>query len=244
MSLTRKLLSASGVMLGVMLLISSADLMVTQDLKGDLNRAANITARRQYLAGEVSTATAEMAGAERGSVLASVLGAAAEAEQYRQSFATRAARLQQALRDLHGLSEGADEGGMLATLDRQTAQLLEAHQELHQASAGQQMDAALQIEPEIDDSQHAVKYRITIREGDIYKMGDLEILGLRSRTKDLLQNNWTLLTGDTYNSAYTRRFVAQALKDVLNTGEWNTDIQETLDRKDKTVDVTLHFVAK
>jgi outer membrane protein insertion porin family len=106
------------------------------------------------------------------------------------------------------------------------------------------VDAAVRNEPELDDSQHTVRYRLTIREGDVYKMGDLEILGLHSRTKDLLQNNWTLLTGDTYNASYTRRFVAQALKDVLNTGEWDTDIQETLDRKDKTVDVTLHFIAK
>jgi hypothetical protein len=74
-------------------------------------------------------------------------------------------------------------------------------------------------------------------------MGDLEILGVESHTKDRLRNNWTLLTGDTYNSGYTRRFVSQALKDVLK-GEWKSDIQETLDRKDKTVDVTLRFDAK
>jgi outer membrane protein assembly factor BamA len=106
------------------------------------------------------------------------------------------------------------------------------------------MDAVVKVAPEVDDSQHTVKYRLTISEGDIFKMGDLEILGLESRTKDRLQNNWTLLSGDTYNSGYTRRFVSQALKDVLTKGEWNTDIQETLDHKDKTVDVTLRFDQK
>jgi outer membrane protein assembly factor BamA len=84
---------------------------------------------------------------------------------------------------------------------------------------------------------------LTIHEGNIFKMGELEILGVDSRTKDRLQNNWTLMSGDTYNAAYTRRFVNQALKDVLTTGEWTTDIQETVDRKDKTVDVTLRFIA-
>jgi outer membrane protein assembly factor BamA len=106
------------------------------------------------------------------------------------------------------------------------------------------MDATVRTEPKLDDSHHTVRYRYVIREGDIYQMGDLEILGVDSRTKDRLQNNWTLLTGDTYNSGYTRRFVSQALKEVLTTGEWDTDIQETLDRKGKTVDVTLRFVAK
>ena len=106
------------------------------------------------------------------------------------------------------------------------------------------MDVAVRAEPELDDSQRTVRYRYIIREGDIYKMGDLVVLGVDSHTKDRLQNNWTLLTGDIYNSAYTRRFVSQALKEVLTTGEWDTDIQETLDRKDKTVDVTLRFIAR
>jgi outer membrane protein assembly factor BamA len=105
------------------------------------------------------------------------------------------------------------------------------------------VDATVRIEPQLDELQHTVGYRLVISEGDIFKMGDLEILGLDARTKDRLQNNWTLLTGDTYNSGYTRRFVSQALKEVLTTGEWNTDIQETLDRNDRTVDVTLRFVA-
>lgn len=105
------------------------------------------------------------------------------------------------------------------------------------------MDAAVQVQPAIDESQHTVKYVLSIKEGDIYKMGDLEIVGVDAYTKDRLQNNWTLLTGDTYNSGYTRRFVSQALAQVLK-GEWRSDIHETLDRKDKTVDVTLRFDAK
>jgi outer membrane protein insertion porin family len=106
------------------------------------------------------------------------------------------------------------------------------------------MDASIQSTPELDNASHIVSYRLTIHEGDVFKMGELEILGVDSRTKDHLQNNWTLMGGDTYNSAYTRRFVSQALKDVLTTGEWKPDIRETVDRKDKTVDVTLHFIAR
>jgi outer membrane protein assembly factor BamA len=106
------------------------------------------------------------------------------------------------------------------------------------------VDASAQATPELDNASHTVTYRLTIHEGDVFKMGELEILGVDTRTKDRLQNNWTLVGGDTYNSAYTRRFVSQALKDVLTTGEWSPDIQETLDRKDKTVDVTLRFIAR
>ena len=106
------------------------------------------------------------------------------------------------------------------------------------------MDVAIDSQPEIDDAQHTVKFRLSIKEGDVFKMGDLEILGVDPHTKDRLQNNWTILSGDTYNASYTRRFVAQALQDVLKTGDWNTDIRETVDQKDKTVDVTLRFDQK
>ncbi|MBV8052787.1 MAG: hypothetical protein JOZ80_16490 [Acidobacteriaceae bacterium] len=106
------------------------------------------------------------------------------------------------------------------------------------------MDASVQSTPELDNASQTVTYRLTIHEGDVFKMGDLEILGVDSRTKERLQNNWTLFSGDTYNSGYTKRFVSQALRDVLTTGEWNPDVLETLDRKDKTVDVTLHFIAR
>jgi methyl-accepting chemotaxis protein len=145
MSLTRKLLTTSGALLGVMLLLSGAGLIVTQDLNRDLGRAANVTARRQYLAGEVGTATARMAAAERGSVLASVLGNAPDAEQYRQTFGACAATLQQALRELHAKSESQDSASLLATLDRQAVLLLQAHEQLSGEMANQQMDAALKL---------------------------------------------------------------------------------------------------
>lgn len=105
------------------------------------------------------------------------------------------------------------------------------------------VDVAVHVTPYLDDAQHTVREKLSIIEGDVFKMGDLEILGLESRTKDRLRNNWTLFSGDIYNAGYTRRFVSQALQDVLK-GDWNSDVQETLDRKDKTVDVTLRFSQK
>ncbi len=145
MSLTRKLLSAFGVMLAVLLLLSGAGLMVTQDLNRDLDRTANVTARKQYLAGEVNAATGEMTGSERGVMLSTVLGAKGEAERYRQNFRARAATLQQALGELYKIPATTDAASLLGTLDRQSTQLLQAHEELQQAMASQQMDAALAI---------------------------------------------------------------------------------------------------
>jgi len=103
------------------------------------------------------------------------------------------------------------------------------------------MAATIKIEPEIDDAQHTVKYRIPIQEGDVYKMGDLDIFGLDSHTRDHLQNQWTLRAGETYDSSYPGRFLQQVYKEI---GDWNVDVHETLTQKEKTVDVTLRFQSR
>lgn len=104
--------------------------------------------------------------------------------------------------------------------------------------------ASVNPEAQLDDAQSTVMYVINIKEGDLYKMGDLEILGLDSKTTARLQNNWTLRGGDTYDSGYPRRFADQANKDLASMGDWRTTIHETLNQKDKTVDVTIRFDPK
>jgi outer membrane protein assembly factor BamA len=106
------------------------------------------------------------------------------------------------------------------------------------------MDIRIDSVPEINEPDLSVRYVLTFKEGAVYKMGDLEILGVDSHTSSRLQNLWTLRSGDAYDASYPRRFVAQALKQVMTTGDWSTDIQETRNQKDKTLDVTLHFDRK
>jgi methyl-accepting chemotaxis protein/methyl-accepting chemotaxis protein-1 (serine sensor receptor) len=159
-------------MLAVLLLISGAGLMVTHDLNQDLDRAANVTARRQYLAGEVSAATGEMTGSERGVVLATVLGNKEDADRYQQNFRARAATLQQALGELHKMPSTADAASLLDTLDRQCAQLLQSHEELRQAMAGQQMDVALgifaqKVQPRLEEIGRQASYLVQQQNRDL-----------------------------------------------------------------------------
>ena len=67
MSLTKKLLVSFAAMLGLVLLLGVGGLLVSRDLSGDLEHAANVTARQQYLAGLVSADSAELTSLERGS---------------------------------------------------------------------------------------------------------------------------------------------------------------------------------
>src|SRR5882724_4558087 len=99
MSLGRKLLSSFGAMIALVFVLSGAALIVIGDLNSDLEHAANVTSRKQYLSGEVHSAAAEMASLERGSVLAVMLGNKANGDAYQRQFQEVQRRLQLAISD-------------------------------------------------------------------------------------------------------------------------------------------------
>jgi len=106
------------------------------------------------------------------------------------------------------------------------------------------MAVSIQPDPETDDANSTVKYRLRIHEGDVYSMGDLEIRGLDSRTTARLEDSWRLRGGDTYDSSYAKRFLEQADKEISLLADWNVSVRESLNRGEKTVDVTLRFNPK
>jgi methyl-accepting chemotaxis protein/methyl-accepting chemotaxis protein-1 (serine sensor receptor) len=143
MSLTGKLLGAFAALSGLLVLLAGACLWIARSLEGDLERAANVTARRQYLAGAGDTTASEMVSLERGSVLAAVLGDKTRADQLQLDFRGKAEVLRKALLELHALGGSDESGSLLQTLDRQAAGVGPAQQELAGALSNQQMDAAL-----------------------------------------------------------------------------------------------------
>jgi methyl-accepting chemotaxis protein len=145
MSLTRKLLSSFGAMLALVLLLSASTVLITTDLSGDLDRTANVTARSQYLAGEVDTYASDMASLERGTVFAAVLGDVPRVAEYQRSFGRRAASLKSVLTDLHRTADAGEAMALMGTLDQQSGLVQAAHDELRRALADQKIDAALDI---------------------------------------------------------------------------------------------------
>ena len=100
------------------------------------------------------------------------------------------------------------------------------------------MAAGVRPESKPGDQPSTIQYIVHITEGDLYHMGDLDIRGLDSKATSHLQNEWTLRAGDIYDSGYAGRFLQQVYKEM---GDWNTNVHETLNDTDKTVDVTIRF---
>jgi outer membrane protein assembly factor BamA len=106
------------------------------------------------------------------------------------------------------------------------------------------MAAIIQAEPEMDDTSSTVKYQLSIQEGDVYSMGDLEIRGLDSRTTARMEEDWKLRGGDTYDSSYAKRFLEREDKEISLLSDWTVSVRESLNPQDRTVDITLRFNPK
>ena len=102
------------------------------------------------------------------------------------------------------------------------------------------MAAEIQTVPAFDEEKSAASFDLTVHEGDVYHMGDLDVRGLDDRTASKVDYLWELRGGAVYDASYFKRFVPQ-LKDVIKLGDWEIHLFESVNAKDHTVDVTLHF---
>lgn len=105
---------------------------------------------------------------------------------------------------------------------------------------------AAQVTPAavIDDEKSTVHYDLNVVEGDQYKMGELEIVGLDTQAKAHLQNAWTLREGEPYNADYAKKFLEATDRSLPRGVSWAVSIHEAVNAKDKTVDVTIRFQVK
>ena len=105
------------------------------------------------------------------------------------------------------------------------------------------MDARVHPFAQMDDTQSTVAYELQVHEGDVYHMGELEIQGLDARTTARLVEGWKLRGGDIYDASYPQQFLNDT-KDVIPQAPWKISVHNSLNEKEKTVDVTLRFDPK
>ncbi len=103
------------------------------------------------------------------------------------------------------------------------------------------MAVTIKPEPELNDQSSTVRYDINVAEGALYRMGELEIVGVDTPSKDRLRNAWKLREGDTYNADYTKKFVEEAPRFLPPGADYSISVREELDVKGENVDVTIHF---
>jgi outer membrane protein assembly factor BamA len=101
----------------------------------------------------------------------------------------------------------------------------------------------IQITPasKFDEDKNAVFYDIKVTEGDLYKMGELEILGLDTQATARVRDAWNLHEGQPYNADYPEKFLMDTDQLLPRGVQWHSTVHATPDPKDKTVDVEIRF---
>jgi outer membrane protein assembly factor BamA len=101
----------------------------------------------------------------------------------------------------------------------------------------------VQIKPDsqFDDDKSTVHYVLNIAEGDLYKMGELEIVGLDTQSTARMRAAWSLREGQPYNADYLKKYLTDTGQLLPRGVHWAVTIHETPEVKDKTVDVEIHF---
>jgi outer membrane protein assembly factor BamA len=95
--------------------------------------------------------------------------------------------------------------------------------------------------PTLDDEKSTVHYDLSVVEGDQFKMGELEIAGLDAQETARMQEAWTLAEGQPYNASYPMLFLQKNFRDKGARVHWKASVNESVNAKDRTIDVTIRF---
>ncbi len=94
----------------------------------------------------------------------------------------------------------------------------------------------------LDDAAHSAVYQIEIRQGDLYRLGKLEIAGLDDAHAGLVEGLSRLRPGDPYDGTYWNKFVQEVSRRLPpNQSGWKLRADPTIHADTKTVDVRLTF---
>ncbi len=139
---TKLLLSTSG-MLALVLLTGITSLKINSDLGRDLDQAINVTAKKELLAGQISTGASDMTALERGIAFSTVLQQPDKAAAFKSSYRDAEDRVRTALQSFRLLPNDDRSRLELDALQREFDFLQGAHADMLRLLSKQQMDLAL-----------------------------------------------------------------------------------------------------
>jgi outer membrane protein assembly factor BamA len=97
---------------------------------------------------------------------------------------------------------------------------------------------------QMDDAKATVEFQLNVTEGELYRMGELQIDGIELENAKRMAAQWQLKKGDPYDNTYLPRFFKILYRDVGLRVPYNVVPKQVINDQDKTVSVNLHFVPK
>jgi outer membrane protein insertion porin family len=97
----------------------------------------------------------------------------------------------------------------------------------------------------LDDATQMAVYQIQIQQGDLFRLGKLEIAGMDDAHARTLEQRCRLRPGDPYDSTYWNRFLQEVGHELpASSSGWSFKPVQTIHADTKTVDVRLVFTAR
>lgn len=104
--------------------------------------------------------------------------------------------------------------------------------------------ATIKADALYDNDASQVSFQLTVTEGALYHMGELEFRGIDNNLTARLRAAWKLRPGDIYDANYLKEFLPQARKLLPPTLDWEVVPHVTALASNRTVDVDLQYSAK
>ena len=104
--------------------------------------------------------------------------------------------------------------------------------------------ASVTPRPLMNDAAGTVAYNLEIAEGDVFHMGELQTDGIDPSAASKLEAQWQMKKGDVFDDSYLHRFFEILYHDFGLSRSYSVVPQQRVDRQQKTVNITLHFVPK
>jgi outer membrane protein assembly factor BamA len=104
--------------------------------------------------------------------------------------------------------------------------------------------AHIQSMPSFDNPRATVSYQLSVAEGDVYHMGELNIDGVPAENAARMVAQWQMKKGDPFDDSYLQRFYNIVYRDFDLRKSYEVVPKQAINLQDKTVSVSLHFVPK
>ena len=106
------------------------------------------------------------------------------------------------------------------------------------------LTATIKANADFDDATSTVVLDLDVKEGYVYRMGELEFRGLDNSLMAKLRTAWKLRFGEIYDSTYIEDYLPAAQKLLPANLDWDVASHVTANVRDKTVDVDLIYSVK
>ena len=174
-TLIAKLQTSFAAIIGLTLVVGGLAFLYGTRLSQELQTAVDVVARKQLLAGRVSTAASDMTSLERGIAFSAVLSQANKMETLKRQFSEAATLASSDMRELDRLSNSEGAKNTIRELEKAHDAALSAHAEMLKLLSSQQMDLALQkfeseVAPRLQNIATAAKRMIETQSQDLERM--------------------------------------------------------------------------